>query len=179
MTGLRGFIVQPGGLRGLGPVGARRDNVARPNADGAFWSRGHRLDRLIELEGHALAESGRELARMRDQLAAIRVDYGKVVIAREDMRWTWGTLQSTAWDELDETTASFLVQIWCPDPWLFGDVRSYTLAPGGQAEVVHRGTEIAAPSIGGRAGRFRLGRSDRNAAGRCGARYHGWRDGDG
>lgn len=147
------FSVDPGGLRGLrGGPSVRRENTERPSQHGSFAAPGYFGDRLIEVQGHILAGSTRELEWAERKLAGLTSAYSEFVAYESNTLRTLAAVQSLDVDRIattgEERTSAFLLQLWCPDPWLYGDARRVELTSANPSQlVVNRGTANAWPVL--------------------------------
>ena len=148
-SGGDGFVVGPDGWSGWdGGVSIRRDETPRPNGHGVFDAPGYLGGRLVAISGHILGKTPADTVNLAARLTGLLADGSKarlVVDTGSEVTWADVRLadqtQVTVWGS-DPRVADFMVQLFAPDPYRYGEVRSF---PAGAA--FHRGNTGAWPVI--------------------------------
>lgn len=143
----RGLIVEKGGLEGLfdgAPI--RRQEVERIG-HGSFVTPSTVGDRLITVRGLAVADSWFELQGYRDSLMSLAMEpLGKLTAQVDgEVRWCEAVPHGDAKFKVfpGSTVAQFLIMLWCPLPWLYGESRIYS----GTSKPETFGTVPAFPQV--------------------------------
>lgn len=147
------FVIEPGGLQTwLGSGQVRREDTARPTRHGSFFAPGFLSAKVTPITGHILAGSEATLKAKRRQLEAllVGVDTARMTVDDGEGLITWadvGLAQQGAVREFGDGShsASFSIQVWSPDPFRFGELRTY--GPAASVTAFHRGTVPAVPVI--------------------------------
>lgn len=151
-----GFILEPGGVQGIhgGGVGVRVPKTERPQAHGAFKGRGFRDGRLIVLGGTCHAESFAKLEHFGRELTGVLGDGEFAPFLVESSESFVGECQLDATPKFDirslpgeQFVADWQLQLWCPDPRLYGEPVGDELVPAQTVEVEHLGNHPASVSI--------------------------------
>lgn len=149
-----GFVIGPDGWEGWDdPAGVRRPSGERP-ADGSYAPRAYRTDRLVTMSGAALADYPGDLKHLQRRFAALDAGYHKLaVFDGRETQWALASLNASTFRPYgdlgeDAIEADFSLELWCPDPWRYGDTRTATATQsGGPVQLVNRGTQNAWPVI--------------------------------
>lgn len=130
-----------------GGVDVRREDIARPSAHGSFDLRGFLAPRVIPLSGHLSSRSREGLEHFAARVGGLLADGSSsrlVVEGPDGSRWCDVRLGAATQVRLvDATTARFQIQLWSPDPRLYGEVHDFT---SGQT-AYHRGNFPARPQL--------------------------------
>ena len=115
-------------------VSTRRTSEPRPTSHGDFRTPATLASRVISLSGTAIAKSPAELHKMRDDLLSICNDGGYKVISVDTssigVRYTAVGLEGKPqWSRKTDLYATFKLDLFAPDPHVYGEARQYTL-PG-------------------------------------------------
>ena len=144
-----GFVIEPGGLSGwFESTDGRMNGGDRPAAHGAFDVPVLRGGRTISVKGHIFAETSTALEAMQDQFTGLLADGQSDEL---EVQTSAGTKSATVRvvsakaPELDETTATFLLQLFAADPRRYG--KSRVVGPGTSLNPTHKGRATAAPLI--------------------------------
>lgn len=124
----------------------RREEIARAMSHGAFNLPGYRSQRLIGIPGHILARTPASLVHLQDRLSGVLADGGSGRLTVEDdsgTRWANVRLAGCSIEQIDSTTARFLLQLWAADPRKYGETRTFD---SGQP-AYHYGNFPASPVI--------------------------------
>lgn len=145
----QGFVIEPGGLSGwFESAEGRISGGDRPAAHGAFDVPVLRSARTIQVTGHILARTQTELESMQDQLTGLLVDGGSDDLEVQTDSGTKSArvrVISAKAPELDERTASFILQMIAADPRRYGETR--VQGPAVSVNPTHKGHAIAASLI--------------------------------
>lgn len=146
LIGPKGFVGWDGG------VDMRQAGVARPNAAGSFSLPSYPDSRTLALEGTAFAESNRQLRALGRRFTGILADglEAPIQVTRggTDVEWALCELAGKPTFEHDGgLDAAFHIQFWCPDPRIYGTMRSLTAAQGATLPLTHRGNVSAYPFV--------------------------------
>lgn len=102
----------------------KRDTTARMNAHGEFTEKAYMSARLISFSGTAVATTITKLQEMRDTFLGILADgsYASLKVAtKSDTRYaTVGLEGSTSWVQQSDTSASWKINFYAPDPFIYG-----------------------------------------------------------
>lgn len=144
----RGFVIEPKGLSGWDSLpSSRAAGGDRVNAHGTFDVPVFRSARAVQVTGHILADSAHELEHMKNRLTGLLSDgdSGRMVV-RKDTGALWADVRTVTAEatDLDETTASFQVQVVAADPRRYGEVQEFS---GTSVSVFHRGNTPALPVL--------------------------------
>lgn len=152
--GVHDFVIDPDGFDGWDDgVDMRLEQLARPQAHGAFDLQGYQDARTVSISGHVLADSNGRLRLLRSRLTGLLAGggSGRVQVERDgEVMWADCRLASrTKFTELGGTdTASFQIQLWCPNPLKYGDTNTYSIASGSAYTTVsHRGNTVGYPVV--------------------------------
>jgi phage-related protein len=126
------FILDPTALTGWDDgATVRRDATKRPVSDGDFVEPYTLSARLITLSGTAVATSRGELQRMRDQVMALFQDGEYIPIRVETSASTRfamvGLENNIQWVQQLDNVAIFRIELYAPDPHIYGSERVVTL----------------------------------------------------
>jgi len=126
------YVLDPTALTGWDDgVTVRRDATVRPVSNGDFKEPYTFGSRLIGISGTAIATSRGELQRMRDALAGILADGEYADISVETSVSTRyavvGLEKSLEWVQQHDTVAAFRLELYAPDPHIYGTERTITL----------------------------------------------------
>lgn len=114
-------------------VDVRRNFTPRQIRSGDFLEHGHHAARYISFSGMAIASSVDELYQMRDDFTgAVKYDtYEPMSIETSyDTRYTTVSVAGkTSWVRQNDTSATFKIDLYAPDPNLYGETRQFTI-PG-------------------------------------------------
>lgn len=146
----QGFSIGPRGLSGWfeSTAGRGAGGGERPAAHGAFDVPILRAPRAITISGNILARTQTELESMQDQIVGIFADGQAGALEVQTDSGTKSAavrVVSAKAPEIDERTASFIVQLTAADPRRYGDTRSK--GPATSVNPTHKGRAIAAPRI--------------------------------
>lgn len=145
------YPLTKGGFTGWdGGASTRHAQIERPWGHGAFPSRVLRADRLVTLEGLVIGDSPRDLKLQMEFLAALPAEYGRLAVTERGMtRWALAVPNLVECDRPQATDrmARFRVELWCPEPWKYGDERVFTARFGGSVKARQYGTVPAAPVV--------------------------------
>lgn len=113
-------------------VGVRRQKEARPVTDGDFRAPGRLASRTFSITGTAIANSPIQLQVMRDRLIGIGVDGNfqtiEVYTPSTGMRYAVvGLEDKTQWIRQTDKYATFKIELYAPEPEIYGETRKYTL----------------------------------------------------
>lgn len=115
-------------------VDIKRNFTPRQMRSGDFQEIGHHAARYISLTGVAVATSIPELKRMRDDFTSAVPPKSYQPISVQDSvgtRTSTVTLGGkTSWVQKTDTTAIYKLDLYAPDPYLYGAINKITL-PGG------------------------------------------------
>lgn len=146
------FVIEPNGWTGWdGGVDMRFEKVARPGAHGSFRLPSFQDSRLISISGNILADSPQKLEYLKNRITGILAggQSGRIQVSRP-----WGTtwadcqlVKTVVTERGSDSSATFQMQLWCPDPRKFGDLQKFTMPAGATAQVFHRGNYAATPYI--------------------------------
>lgn len=149
------LVIGPGGWQGWDSLPTiRRENTPRSAGHGshalpAYWG-----DRLVTVEGHAIADTPGDLAALGRKFNSVNLDYTRVEVFTDDHRveWAFAGVQSATFIPNDDlgfaTEAEFQMQLWMPDPWKYSDARRVELTAANPSQlVVNRGTANAWPVL--------------------------------
>lgn len=122
------FFLDTTGLVGWNEgVGARRQVTQRPVSDGDFADVATMDARTVTITGGARAKTPQDLHDMRDQFIGLLADGGYTQMTVENIsgkRYATVGLGSTpAWIQLADTMATFKLDMFQPDPRIYGEQR--------------------------------------------------------
>jgi len=128
-TGNRQFIFDPDALQGFfDGVNVKRTETTRPNQWGDFSEPGLLGARHITLTGAAVASSPEELLSMRDEFTALlsHGEYKEISVQNSvQKRYITVALEgSPSWVQKIDTTAVWKLELYAPDPRMFGPQQS-------------------------------------------------------
>jgi hypothetical protein len=137
-TAAQQFILDPSAITGwLDGPGTRRDTTPRLAVDGDFYEPAYKSGRLITITGTAVAKTPADLQIMRDNLMGQCPDgtYVPLIVATSTAwrRTDVGFEGTPGWIQLNDTSASFKVDLYAPDPRVYGDWQRFTLSQGGNS----------------------------------------------
>jgi len=144
-----GLELGPDGIDGWNDaVDMRREDIAIPQAPGSFDLPGLPAARVLTIAGRCVASSVEKLGWYRSQVTGLltRGDSGRIVVEEFGLTtWAQCRLASrTKWQAWGgQPYADFQLQLWCPDPRRYGEVRTF---PGGAA-AYHYGNFPASPVL--------------------------------
>lgn len=144
------FVIAPQGLEGwLEGTETRREETPRPGAHGSFDARVFRAARTVSISGSVLASSEAVLHAMIDQLLGVLADgsKGRLSVQDDHGNVTWVDVRLAGAPSITRHTghtADYQIQFWAPDPWRYGDLRTFS---GSGAQVYHRGNGPAFPVV--------------------------------
>ena len=145
------FVIVDRGVKGWDAnVSVRRSKAARPWGHGSFESATMYQDRVVTLDGVVQASSPSLLPHHLEALAGLQLGYGWLTTIEHDVaRRAWAGLESVKADRVNgwQDRAKFQLTFWCPEPWKYGDERTYSVTGAGNTPVWHMGTVDAAPVI--------------------------------
>ena len=150
--GSDGFIISPDGFSGWDDgVDMRLEKTARPYAHGSFNLPVFQDSRTVSVSGNVFADSSRELLHLGNRLTGLLAGggIGRVQVERfGDVQWADGRLAAkTMFTERGgQNSASFQIQLWCPDPRKFGNSADF-VRTNGTVSVFHRGNYNALPTV--------------------------------
>jgi hypothetical protein len=126
------YVLDPTALTGWDDgVNVRRNATVRPVSNGDFKEPYTFSSRLIGISGTAIAASRGELQRMRDALAGILADgeYADISVETSDStRYAVvGLEKSLEWTQQHDRVAVFRLELYAPDPHIYGSERTVTL----------------------------------------------------
>lgn len=141
-----GVIIKTGGVRELGPrlilddkgiegldsaPSVRREIADRAFSHGAFPEVGHYGPRYVTFSGYALTDTPGQLNGLRDALRAAldptqpgQLGIGQASRRQRSVTYYGGEL---TWDRQTDTRARWQVELYCPDPHIYGDEKSGVL----------------------------------------------------
>lgn len=145
------IVLAPQGLDGWDDgVDMRRNNLDRAHAHGSYAMPGYLDSRVVSITGRVLADSPAECERIGQRLTGLMAD-GQM--ARMQVTTETGTQWADCFlsartrftPDYSRRNAAFQIQLWCPDPWKFGDANVYTINPGQTVPLFHYGNAAASP----------------------------------
>lgn len=146
-----GFLL--GGRRAFegweGRPGLRSERADRASSPGSFVVPAYLSSRLVTLRGTALAESESELEQMEDVLSGLAVSQSRMTVTTtKGTRWAWCRGEDELrWSRFGGTSeAEFELSLFLPDPFKYGEARSFT-STGSDVQLWHRGNTEAWPVI--------------------------------
>lgn len=119
------YILDPTAVTGwTDGTNVKRDATPRLNAHGDFSEKGKMSARLISFSGTAVATSTTKLQEMRDVFTGILSDgsYDTLAVTNNSgTRYvTVGLENSVSWVQQADTFASFKIDFYAPDPFIYG-----------------------------------------------------------
>jgi hypothetical protein len=132
------YILDPTALTGWDDgTNARRDATVRPVSSGDFTEPYTFSARLITLSGAAVATSRGELQRMRDAFVGLfsENEYAEIrVETSASVRYAVVGLENTpSWVQQLDNVAYFRLELYAPDPHMYGAERIITLGATSEA----------------------------------------------
>lgn len=129
-------------------VPVRREQTTRPGAHGAFNAPGYLDARVIGMSGHIIAPTPEQLLNMARRLTGLLADgsTGRLdLLGEREVHLQVGLAAQTMVTVRgnDPRVADFQIQLWAPDPRMYGEVNQFT---AGQV-AFHRGNFPATPVI--------------------------------
>lgn len=116
-------------------VDARRTTTPRVISDGDFPEKGYHASRYISFTGTAIADDATSLHKMRDDLIGAIKPEVLTQMSFEDitgLRFANVTLAAkVSWVQQTDTFAIFKVDLYAPDPKIYGPVRKFSLPARG------------------------------------------------
>lgn len=118
------------GWIGKGGVGVRRDDSPRPLGHGSQRQRGYRTGRLVTWSGEVLTKTAEEQDHALAQLSGLlgEGEFGRLTVdSAFGSHWCDVQLddEPRARRVLYGKVATYSMSVWCPDPEVFGEVRSF------------------------------------------------------
>jgi hypothetical protein len=148
------WAIGPGGFEGWDDgVDVRLSDTARPGAHGSYGLPAYLDARTVSVSGFALAETLLELDTMGERLTGLLAHggTGRIVVETEKgTQWADCQLASTKTlftKDYYTPTASFQIQVWCPDPRKYGTTRSEPLTGGASRSLYHYGNATSSPKV--------------------------------
>lgn len=148
------FLIGPGGFSGWDDgVEMRVDQMARPQAHGSIPLPGFQDSRVVQLSGNVLADSPARLGYLKDRFLGLlnSGQTGRIQVSRP---WgtRWADCQLTGQSRFTERggrdSATFQLQVWCPDPVKYGDIAAVSVTQGyPYANLVHWGNTLSLPTL--------------------------------
>jgi hypothetical protein len=134
-TGFGDFVFDADALQGfLDGVGVKRSDTVRPNQWGDFSEPSLLNARRMSLTGTAVASSPSQLLSMRDEFTSLLTDGGYKEISIQNsvgVRYITVTLDGTpSWVQKLDTVAVWKLDLYAPDPRMYGDLRSIVVTDG-------------------------------------------------
>lgn len=126
------FILDPEAVTGwTDGTNTRRSSVARPTSHGDFVETATASARLISFTGTAVASTAANLQVMRDQFIGV-LSSGQYrdlsVETSSGIRYASVGIEGTpAWVQQTDTFASFRIELYAPDPRIYGASRTITV----------------------------------------------------
>lgn len=129
------FVLDENALTGFyDGVNVKRTEAVRPNKWGDFSEPGLLSSRNITLSGTAVATTPSELHSMRDDLMSLLQDggYSQISVENSDgTRYiTVGLGGSPSWVQKIDTAAVWKLDLYAPDPRMYGPEQSMQIADG-------------------------------------------------
>lgn len=113
-------------------VGARRQVTQRPTSDGDFPDKATMASRIVTITGAARALTTQGLHEMRDQFIGLLADGEYTEMAVENLSGTRyatvGQENTPSWVQLTDTFASFKLDLFQPNPRIYGVQRSVSIS---------------------------------------------------
>lgn len=141
-TAAQQFVLDENAITGwLDGPGTRRDVTPRLAVDGDFYEPAVKSARLITITGTAVAATPQDLTAMRDKLMSQCPDgeYTELAVFGFNSwrRAEVGFEGTPSWVILSDTVASFKVDLYAPDPRVYGDWQRFTLSMGGNSGALN------------------------------------------
>lgn len=141
------YILDPTAVSGwTDTANIKRDTTSRMNAHGEFTEKGYMSARLISFSGTAVATTILKLQEMRDTFTGILSDgsYDQLAVTTKGGETRYSTVGlegSTSWVQQSDTSASFKINFYAPDPFIYGPEKrihlgSSMLTSGGGLEYI-------------------------------------------
>lgn len=126
----------------------RRDQLPRPGAHGAYAVPGHLDARVIGMSGYLIDRSPEQLLRTARRLTGLLAggEFAQLTVMGErgvQMRVGLSAQTSVVVRGNDPCVADFQLQLWAPNPRMFGEVHEYFAGE----PAVHYGNFPAAPVL--------------------------------
>lgn len=119
------YILDPTAIVGwTDGVDIRRNATVRPISSGDFSEVAREGSRIISISGTAVASTVAELHGMRDDIVGLLADgsFGQITV--QDGAGTRyavvGLSKGAGWIQLSDTAASWKVELYAPDPFIYG-----------------------------------------------------------
>jgi hypothetical protein len=124
------YILDPTAIVGwTDGTSVRRDATVRPVSSGDFMEPYTLSSRLISLSGTAIAKTASELQVMRDNLMGLFApgEYAEMTVqTTASTRYAVVGLEgSISWTIQTDNVAVFKIDVYAPDPYIYGDTRSF------------------------------------------------------
>lgn len=108
----------------------RRDQLPRPGAHGAYAVPGHLDARVIGMSGHVIDRSPKMLLRTARRLTGLLAggEFAQLIVMGErevHMRVGLSAQTSVVVRGNDPCVADFQLQLWAPNPRMYGEVREF------------------------------------------------------
>lgn len=124
-------------------VAMRQENVSRPGAHGSFSLPAYQDARVVSVSGNVVANSPADLAQWKNRLTGLLAggQEGRIQVTRS---WgaQWANCRLGAQTRFSErggtSTATFQIQLWCPDPRKYGNENKFGVT-NAVANAFHRG----------------------------------------
>lgn len=132
------IVLDPNAITGwLDGPGTRRDTTPRLAVDGDFYEPAVNSARMISITATAIALTPSLLQQLRDELMGQCEDgtYEELWITTDtQQRMALVGYEGTPqWVPLSDTAASVKIDLYAPDPRVYGDWQSFTLSQGGNS----------------------------------------------
>lgn len=127
------YVLDPTALVGWGDgVDIRRNFTPRQIRAGDFLEAGRHASRYITFSGTAIARNAVELHQMRDDYVGMVLPKDYVPLSIQDVTGTrYSTVTiggKTSWVQLTDTIATFKIDLYAPDPNIYGPSQTVTLS---------------------------------------------------
>lgn len=117
--------------------GIRRDATPRLAVDGDFFEPAYKSGRLVSITGTAVATNSAQLQVMRDEFIGIMSDgsYQWMAVTTENVRRysLVGLEGKPSWVLLSSNVASFKVDLYAPDPRIYGELQTVNISQAGNS----------------------------------------------
>lgn len=136
------FILDPTAVSGwTDTTNIKRDTTSRMNAHGEFTEKAFWSARLISFSGTAVATTIPKLQEMRDTFTGILSDggYGKLSVTTKGGETRYSTVGlegNTSWIQQSDTSASWKINFYAPDPFIYGPEKKIHL---GSSQLTSKG----------------------------------------
>ena len=127
-------------------VSARRESTQKPMSDGDFPDNATLSARLFSITGVAVADDRAGLQQMRDAFVGLLSDGEYTTVSVETgagVRYATAGLDSApAWVHQHDTIATFKLDMFCPDPPIYGPQKTFSLSGNNPTDgaLVYLGT---------------------------------------